>query len=187
MFVDLPVELPKICASDGIKLQIRNLNFICVRDSDSLKHPNVSGFLPKPIFILFTEIIISNIHQNKTRRYLVKGKTKGFNDQVANLRLGSILPPKSETAQKLIRKSILNRYLLAPYFYTLLFDAHVNGDMIIRPIGFEFDLENEVEEQFMISNNVMVVPLLDSSNDVDFFLPSSIWCPLGDFLSYLYF
>ena len=58
--------------------------------------------------------------------------------------------------------------------------------MIIRPIGFEFDLENEVEEQFMISNNVMVVPLLDSSNDVEFFLPSSIWCPLGDFFYPIY-
>ena len=58
--------------------------------------------------------------------------------------------------------------------------------MIIRPIGFEFDLENEVEEQFMISNNVMVVPLLDSSNDVKFFLPPSIWCPLGVFYPFTF-
>ena len=76
--MDLPVELPKICASDGIKLQIRSLHFICGRVSDSLEDPNVSGFLSKPIFILFTEIIISNIHQNKTQRCLVKGKTKGL-------------------------------------------------------------------------------------------------------------
>ena len=70
---------------------------------------------------------------------------------------------------------------MAPYFYTLLFDAHVHGDMIIYPVGFAFDLENEAEEQFMISKNILVVPLLVNSNVVNYFLPSSIWCPLGEF------
>ena len=133
----------------------------------------VSGSLAKPIFILFTEIITSNIHQNKIQLYL--GKIKSNHPVIRSD------PYFSESAQKLIRKSILNRYLLAPYFYTLLCDAHTNGHMIIRPVGFEFNLENELEEQFMISNNLMVAPLLDSSDALNFYLPSSIWCPLGEF------
>ena len=83
----------------------------------------------------------------------------------------------SEYSQKLIRKSILNRYSLAPYYYTLLYRAHQFGEMVIKPMGFYKNTNQEYESQFMISNDLIICPILEENqNQLDCFLPAGIWC-----------
>ncbi|XP_049874699.1 uncharacterized protein LOC126372833 [Pectinophora gossypiella] len=56
------------------------------------------------------------------------------------------------------------RYRLLPYYYTLFWRAHINGDTVARPLFFESP-ENQklhdIDEQFLIGQYVMVTPILD--------------------------
>ena len=49
----------------------------------------------------------------------------------------------SEEAQRKITNSIFARYQLAPYMYSLLYRAHKFGEMVIRPVSFDFSFEGK--------------------------------------------
>lgn len=70
------------------------------------------------------------------------------------------------------------RYILLPYFYTLLREASTNGMPIMRPVFFADpqDLSLRAEEQaFLIGDNLLVIPAFASQPA----LPKGIWRELS--------
>uniref|UniRef100_A0A8C5MH12 Glucosidase alpha, neutral C n=1 Tax=Leptobrachium leishanense TaxID=445787 RepID=A0A8C5MH12_9ANUR len=77
----------------------------------------------------------------------------------------------------LIKKAIEERYTLLPYWYLLFYRAHVSAEPVMRPLWVEFPKNPEVfgvENQYMIGNALMVVPVLESGvSSLDVLYPGS--------------
>lgn len=61
------------------------------------------------------------------------------------------------------RAALRLRYALLPYYYTLFWRAHVQGDTVVRPLFFEAPEQNNlhsIDSQFMVGPWVMVAPIL---------------------------
>lgn len=83
--------------------------------------------------------------------------------------------PEIETAS---RMAIERRYILLPYYYTLLHEASVSGMPLMRPVFFADtkDLSLRKEEQaFLIGDNLLVVPAW-AENPA---LPKGLWRELS--------
>ncbi|CAB3259578.1 unnamed protein product [Arctia plantaginis] len=61
------------------------------------------------------------------------------------------------------RAALRLRYELLPYYYTLFWRAHVQGDTVVRPLFFEAPEQNnlhDIDDQFMVGPYVMITPIL---------------------------
>ncbi|ELT99254.1 hypothetical protein CAPTEDRAFT_104310 [Capitella teleta] len=69
-----------------------------------------------------------------------------------------------EEVARVTRESLLIRYTLLPYLYTLMYNAHITGSTVIRPMMFEF-LQDEtvlgIHDQFMWGPALLISPVLD--------------------------
>ncbi len=66
------------------------------------------------------------------------------------------------------KKAMHIRYTLLPYIYTLLADAHNEGNTVMRALAWEFFNEPwlaSADRQFMLGHAVMVVPCLEQGAD----------------------
>lgn len=68
----------------------------------------------------------------------------------------------STTVRRLFRKQTRIRYALAPYWYTLAWEAHTSGLPLIRPLYLEYD-DNDGgalwrKHQYMIGRDLLVIP-----------------------------
>lgn len=77
------------------------------------------------------------------------------------------------------RASLNRRYLLLPYFYTLMFHSHMRGDTVWNPLFFLFSNDTttlDLDRQFMIGRGLLVSPVLDEgATSVKAYFPRASW------------
>jgi alpha 1,3-glucosidase len=67
-----------------------------------------------------------------------------------------------EPYRNAIRKAIVMRYQLLPYWYMLFHQAHVDGKPIIRPLFFEYPKETSffaIDDQYLVGKDLLVKPV----------------------------
>ncbi|KAF0688803.1 Aste57867_19625 [Aphanomyces stellatus] len=79
----------------------------------------------------------------------------------------------TETAD-IIRHTLLQRYHVLPYLYTLLYLAHVDGTTVARSLYFEFPSQDTlaIDRQYLLGHALLVSPVLDDgARSVTAYLP----------------
>lgn len=68
---------------------------------------------------------------------------------------------------KAMRDAIINRYKLLPALYTLVYESHVTGSPVTRPMFAEFDTDDahEATDDFMIGDSILVRPIIDEDDE----------------------
>jgi alpha 1,3-glucosidase len=85
---------------------------------------------------------------------------------------------KSREAQDLSKESIIERYMMLPYWYTLSKESNETGVPIVRPMWYEFNEEQllDCDDQFMLGSGLLVVPFVEEgTKDRKFKLPKGTW------------
>ncbi|CAG2164654.1 unnamed protein product, partial [Oppiella nova] len=75
--------------------------------------------------------------------------------------------------------SLLVRYEVLPYLYTLFYKAHVFGNTVARPLFHEFPTDPEtyaIDQQFMLGPVALVSPFLfENQTTVSAYIPDDVW------------
>ncbi|XP_072882266.1 lysosomal alpha-glucosidase-like [Hemitrygon akajei] len=90
----------------------------------------------------------------------------------------------SESAQSAMRKALFTRYMLLPFLYTLFHKAHTAGEMVVRPLSFEFPQDPNtlsIDQQFMWGDALLITPVLKPMTfEVSGYFPPTTWYSLND-------
>ncbi|XP_060700892.1 lysosomal alpha-glucosidase-like [Hemiscyllium ocellatum] len=90
----------------------------------------------------------------------------------------------SESAQSAMRKALFMRYTLLPFLYTLFHKAHSAGEMVVRPLSFEFPQDPNtpsIDRQFMWGETLLITPVLEpKALEVSGYFPPTTWYSLYD-------
>ncbi|CAD2222220.1 alpha 1,3-glucosidase [Angomonas deanei] len=85
----------------------------------------------------------------------------------------------SPYATEIIRSAIALRYALLPYLYTTFRDAHKNGNIVLRPLVYEFPLSEELREEqhtFMFGPSILVQPIVAKEvKTITTTFPPGVW------------
>jgi len=89
----------------------------------------------------------------------------------------------SLNTRRFLAEYIQQRYMLLPHFYTLLYQATVEGTPLVRPMFYQFPQDIQTfnnSEQFMIGDAIMVCPVTTPSDDsnsvsVTVYFPKGTW------------
>lgn len=77
------------------------------------------------------------------------------------------------------RSTLLGRYTLLPYLYTLFYRSHTFGETVARPLFFEFPEDPNtysIDEQFLWGPSLMFSPALyPNQTEVNAYIPAGVW------------
>ncbi len=82
--------------------------------------------------------------------------------------------------EKIIKKDIEERYRLLPYIYSAFYQAHKTGMPVSRSLAIDFTFDNSVynplyQNEFLFGDNILVAPVISTSNTADVYLPAGNW------------
>lgn len=73
---------------------------------------------------------------------------------------------------------------MLPYFYSLFYDAHTKGDMVIKSLWVNFPSDAtavSIDRQFMVGSAVLISPVLDQgATSVNAYFPPALWYSFAD-------
>ncbi|KAH9514808.1 hypothetical protein Btru_023694 [Bulinus truncatus] len=79
----------------------------------------------------------------------------------------------------LVKPVLMTRYKFLPYLYTQMYRAHVDGDIVFKPLFFEFpqdDTTLSIDKQFMLGPAFLISPVLeDRLREVKAYFPQGRW------------
>ncbi|XP_060837223.1 lysosomal alpha-glucosidase-like [Rhopalosiphum padi] len=77
------------------------------------------------------------------------------------------------------KKSLITRYYLLPYLYSLFWKAHIYGETVVRPLFFEYPSDENtyaIDTQFLWGAALLILPVLKEKNhQVYVYLPKDTW------------
>ncbi|XP_040858424.1 uncharacterized protein LOC121170993 [Ochotona curzoniae] len=83
------------------------------------------------------------------------------------------------TFEDISRRVLETRYTLLPYFYTLMYKAHVDGSTVVRPLLHEFVSDQvtwDIDGQFLLGPAFLVSPVLEpNAREVRAYFPGARW------------
>uniref|UniRef100_A0A0N5AKZ6 P-type domain-containing protein n=1 Tax=Syphacia muris TaxID=451379 RepID=A0A0N5AKZ6_9BILA len=88
-------------------------------------------------------------------------------------------PGRWDSVAEAARNALQLRYKLLPYLYSLLYDASINGRMVVKPLFFmnpTNDVSLDISNQFMWGESVMFAPILTKGADRRYaYFPPGFW------------
>ncbi|XP_033117884.1 maltase-glucoamylase, intestinal-like [Anneissia japonica] len=80
---------------------------------------------------------------------------------------------------KIVKEILTERYRLLPYLYSLLYEAHVFGSTVVRPMMHEFISDKatlDIDKQFMWGGGLLITPVLTKGSvEVEGYFPDARW------------
>ncbi|VVC33074.1 Hypothetical protein CINCED_3A013653 [Cinara cedri] len=77
------------------------------------------------------------------------------------------------------KKSLLIRYSLLPYLYSLFWRAYIYGETVARPLFFEYPYDKNtynLDTQFLWGSALLISPVLKENQiELNIYLPKDIW------------
>lgn len=80
------------------------------------------------------------------------------------------------------RKYLIIRYKFIPYLYDLVYRMHKYGELIIRPIFYDYPDDKttiDINDQYMAGSNILLAPILDKSSTY-----RAVYLPKGRWINY---
>lgn len=78
-----------------------------------------------------------------------------------------------------IKDVLITRYQLLPFLYTLMYEAHISGSTVARPLFHEFPHDNQtwaIDKQFLWGSALLISPALEQGQiEVNAYFPKGTW------------
>ncbi len=93
---------------------------------------------------------------------------------------GSAIAPWEQTGRgkDIYRYYARLRYNLIPYIYHLVWEAHLKGLPVIRPMFFEYPDDDtcwRIDDQYFLGDHILVAPVVENAKKRKVYLPSGDW------------
>jgi len=89
-----------------------------------------------------------------------------------------------DNARNLMRDSVVERYQMLPYWYTLSRESNLTGLPIVRPLWWEFNEARflDIDDKAMLGRWLLIVPFMkETDEDISVPLPQGRWYSFREF------